>query len=310
MKICAGCGTSNKDENIFCIGCSKKIEETVLFCIHCGNKIVSTNKFCKFCGNETGKSVPAFSQGNVGISQSNTDVSQSNSVISQGNAAVLQGATGISQGNAPQTDGYTKNQTPGITQTYENNQAYNRAQMPPKKKQPYKKLIIALSIILPVFFISLTLALVFAISELPSTKQFEIKAEMGADQERMINLFGYPDQFLIMFDEGNNNNRMDLWTYSEMETIFIFEDGAYDSTEEYYANVILEDRQKVFPDNFIYAMTPDEVKTLISKESEENIDEITGLKVLTFGNGAIICIFNPDDELIIVSKQLKLSEDI
>jgi hypothetical protein len=56
-------------------------------------------------------------------------------------------------------------------------------------------------------------------------------------------------------------------------------------------------------------MTPDEVKTLIRKESLESIDEITGLKVLTFNNGDIICVFNPENELIIVSKQLRLSED-
>jgi hypothetical protein len=156
MKICPGCGTSNKDENIFCIGCSKKIEGTVLFCIHCGNKIVSTNKFCKFCGNEIGISTAA-----------------------------------ISPGNTPQKDFYVKNQTPRVPQTYGNNQTYNRAQIPPKKKQPYKKLIIALSIILPVLFISLALAVVFAISGFPSADSVKM-LDLGAatvkepDPEMMI----------------------------------------------------------------------------------------------------------------------------
>jgi hypothetical protein len=148
MKICPGCGTSNKDENIFCIGCSKKIEGTVLFCIHCGNKIVSTNKFCKFCGNEIGISTAA-----------------------------------ISPGNTPQKDFYVKNQTPRVPQTYGNNQTYNRAQIPPKKKQPYKKLVIALSIILPVLFISLALAVVFAISGLPSDAE-----TTTADSVKMLDL--------------------------------------------------------------------------------------------------------------------------
>lgn len=184
------------------------------------------------------------------------------------------------------------------------------SQIPPQKKKRNKKLIITLSIILPIFFIFLVVILFIVISIFPLTNPEEIKAELGPDQERVIKLFGYPDQFLIMFDEGNNNNRIDAWTYSEMETIFIFENGTYDSTEEYFNKVILEDKQEVFPDNFIYAMTPDEIKTLISKESVESFDESTGLKVLTFSKGDIICIFNPDDELIIVSKQLKLSGDI
>jgi hypothetical protein len=288
MKICPGCGTLNEDKNTFCIGCNEKIEGTFLFCSHCGNKVASSNKFCKVCGSEIGKS----------------------------EAEILQEPAIISQGNSLQKDFNSKTQTseipkiPEKTQTSEIIKTSKKTLVPIKKKKPYKKLVIALSIFLPVFFISLALALVFSISELPSTKQAEIKAEMSADQKRVIKLFGYPDQFLIMFDESNNNNRQDLWTYSEMETIFIFENGFFDSTKEYYNKVVLEGKQKVFPDNFIFGMTPDEVKALISKESVESIDEVTGLKVLTFDNGGIICVFNPNDKLIIVSKQLKLSEDV
>ncbi|MCL5069976.1 MAG: zinc ribbon domain-containing protein [Actinobacteria bacterium] len=183
-------------------------------------------------------------------------------------------------------------------------------QASPNQKKSKKKLIISLSAIGSVLFLGLAITLILIFSIFPLTNPDKVKAKLGPDQERVIKLFGYPDQFLIMFDEGNNNNRIDAWTYSEMETIFIFENGAFDSTKEYYNKVFLENKQKVFPDNFIYAMTPDEVKTLIRKESVEKFDENTGLKVLTFGKGDIICIFNPDDELIIVSKQLKLSEDI
>ena len=178
------------------------------------------------------------------------------------------------------------------------------------QKKSKKKLIVALSVFGLVLFLGLIITLILVFSIFPLTGSDKIKAELAPDQERVIKLFGYPDQFLIMFDESNNNSRTDLWTYSEMGTIFIFENGAYDSTREYYNKVILENRQKVFPDNFIYAMTPDEVKALIRKESVESFDESTGLKVLNFSNGDIVCIFNPDDKLIIVSKQLKLSEDI
>lgn len=133
------------------------------------------------------------------------------------------------------------------------------------------------------------------------------KAVFGPDQKRVIKLFSYPDQFLIFFDEGDNNKRIDTWIYSEMETSFIFENGAYNSTEPYLTEIVLEDRQEVFPDDFVYAMAPDEIEMLIGKEGIESFNKSTGLKILAFNKEGIICIFNPEDELIIVSKQYKLS---
>ncbi|MHB8279114.1 MAG: zinc ribbon domain-containing protein [Candidatus Humimicrobiaceae bacterium] len=261
-----------------CPGCGTLNEDENIFCISCSEKIEGAILFCSYCGNKIVSS-------NKFCKLCGHEIKSFIPLVSD---SKISEPASIS----------VKKITP------------EKTQIPSKKKNPYKKLIVTLSIVLPISFLLLAVILFFVISIFPLTKPERIKAELGPDQERVIKLFGYPDQFLIMFDESNNNNRIDAWTYSEMETIFIFENGAYDSTEEYYNKVILEDKQKVFPDNFIYAMTPDEVKTLISKESVEKFDENTGLKVLTFSKGDIICIFNPDDELIIVSKQLKLSEDI
>jgi len=136
-----------------------------------------------------------------------------------------------------------------------------------------------------------------------------IKEELSADQNRIISLFGHPDQFTIIFDESYDNNRIDTWIYFNMEALFIFENGTYDSSEQYYGGKSQESEYEVLPQDFVYAMTPLEVETLIGQDGTESIDESTGLNILTFGGGEIICIFNPDNKLIIASKQNKLSDE-
>lgn len=136
------------------------------------------------------------------------------------------------------------------------------------------------------------------------------KEKLSSDQTRTISLFGHPDQFTVIFDESYDNKRIDTWIYFDMEALFIFENGTYDNSKQYYGKKYQESGYSLLPQDFIYAMTPLEVETLIGQEGVESIDESTGLNILTFGEGEIICIFNPDNELIIASKQNKLSDEI
>ena len=135
------------------------------------------------------------------------------------------------------------------------------------------------------------------------------KEELSADQIRVISFFGHPDQFTIIFDEGNNNERIDTWIYSDMNAFFMFEDGTYNDSEEYFGKETQQSRYELLPQDFTYGMTPLEVETLIGQKGSESFEEDTGLAVLTFGEGEVICIFNPDNQLIIASKQNKLSNE-
>ena len=135
------------------------------------------------------------------------------------------------------------------------------------------------------------------------------KEKLSADQKRVISLFGYPDQFTIIFDESYDNKRIDAWIYYEMEALFMFENGTYNDSDHYFGPEHQSSEYKIFPQDFVYGMTPLEVKTLIGQEGTFSFEELTGLNILTFGQGEVICIFNPDDRLIIVSKQDKLSDD-
>ncbi len=137
----------------------------------------------------------------------------------------------------------------------------------------------------------------------------EVVEETIEDYKRIILLFGYPDQFTIIFDESNNNKRIDTWIYFDMDVLFILEDGIYVDSEQYYGGKDQEPEYELVPQDFIYGMTPIEVETVIGDKGTKSIDESTGLDVLTFGGGELICIFNPDNELIIASKQNRLSNE-
>ncbi len=136
------------------------------------------------------------------------------------------------------------------------------------------------------------------------------KEELGPDQKRLISMFGYPDQFIIIFDEGNSNLRIDTWMYEDMEACFIFEDGKYSDVGEFIIDDTENDSYNIAPEDFTYAMTPEQVEKLIGEKGAENIDESTDLNVLTFGDGIIICVFNPDNCLINIARQKKISTDV
>jgi|GEM_PF-1731236 len=136
------------------------------------------------------------------------------------------------------------------------------------------------------------------------------KEKLSEDQNRVISLFGHPGQFTVIFDESYNNKRIETWIYPEMDALFIFENGTYNDAEEYYGEATQESAYKTLPGDFIYAMTPPEVEMLIGEKGINGTDESTGLDILIFGEGEIICIFNPDSKLIIALKQNKLSDEI
>lgn len=142
------------------------------------------------------------------------------------------------------------------------------------------------------------------------TSEVPGKEELGEDQKRIISLFGYPEQFTVIFDESNNNKRIETWIYPEMDALFIFENGTYNDVEEYYGETTQKSAYKLLPEDFTYGMTPPEVEMLIGEKGTGSTDEDTGLDILTFGEGQVICIFNPDSKLIIALKQNKLSDEI
>jgi hypothetical protein len=128
------------------------------------------------------------------------------------------------------------------------------------------------------------------------------KETLSSDQQSLIAMAGYPEEFLIIFDEGNANIRTETWVYEDMERYFAFQGGTYMGGEDITSPQLKDDKYKVVPEDFVYALSPEDVTALIGTKGDEYIDKTTGLKVIKYAGGLIICSFSPDDALIGVSR--------
>jgi len=128
------------------------------------------------------------------------------------------------------------------------------------------------------------------------------KETLSSDQQSLIAMAGYPEEFLIIFDEGNANIRTETWVYEDMERYFAFQGGTYMGGEDITSQQLKDDKYKVVPEDFVYALSPEEVTALIGAKGDEYIDKTTGLKIIKYAGGLVICSFSPEDALIGVSR--------
>ncbi len=137
------------------------------------------------------------------------------------------------------------------------------------------------------------------IAELP-------KEELSDDQLQVLSMLGYPDEYVIIFDEGNSNKRIEVWIFEAMQSSFLFEGGKYTSSEMVITPTLLPDNYNIRPEEFVYSMTPEEVGYLIGDDGHQIIEINTGLKTIIYGDGIIVCTYNTDDMLIYVSRSKKV----
>jgi len=148
-------------------------------------------------------------------------------------------------------------------------------------------------------------------AEAEITKDAEPDAEgseekLSDDQLLLLSIFGYPDEYVIIFDEENNNKRVEVWIFEAMQSSFLFEGGVYSSSEVVITPELLPDNYDIRPEEFVYSMTPDEVEYLVGEEGYQLIETNTGLKSIIYGDGSIVCTFNTGDLLVYVSRSKKV----
>jgi len=137
------------------------------------------------------------------------------------------------------------------------------------------------------------------ITELP-------KEELTDDQLQVLSMLGYPDEYVIIFDGGNNNIRIEVWVFEAMQSSFLFEEGKYTSSEMVITPKLLPDSYNIRPEEFVYPMTPDEVEYLIGEDGFQITETNTGLKTIVYGEGNIVCTYNTDNLLVYVSRSKKV----
>jgi hypothetical protein len=135
------------------------------------------------------------------------------------------------------------------------------------------------------------------------------KVEMGPDQEKVLSIFGYPDEFIIIFNPDGEIKRAETWIYEAMESLFSFADGKYDSGDRIITDRFVKDSYKVKPEDIFYGMSQEELKVLLGESGDEFIDDTTGLKLVSFGSGIISATFNTDDELINFARLKEVERD-
>ena len=137
------------------------------------------------------------------------------------------------------------------------------------------------------------------------------KEELTDDQLQLLSMFGYPDEYVIVFDEGNNNIRIEVWIFEAMQSSFTFEGGKYSGSEMVITPMLLPDNYNIRPEEFVYPMTPDEVGLLIGEDGYQITETNTGIKTIIYGEGIIVCTYNTDDLLVYVSrsKNVEITED-
>lgn len=123
---------------------------------------------------------------------------------------------------------------------------------------------------------------------------------LSSEQKKLIDTLGYPDEFVIAFDNHSKSVRSEVWTYAHFDRSFYFEQGDYGGSQRSVSKVP-SSRMGISPDMFFYSMSPQQINALLGK-GDEIVDQITYKRYLLYQEAKIVCVFDFEDRLIGVSK--------
>lgn len=252
-----------------CPGCGTLNEEEKTFCINCGEKIEGRILFCSYCGNKIVSSNKFCKLCGKEVKRPSLFVSDSK----------IREPASVS----------VKKITPENTQVRSNQVKSN------------KKLIVTLSVFGSVLFLGLiiTLILVFGWTSSPSY-------DLSPDQEKLISSFGYPGEYVIIFDR-ENSKRVDMWMYPELERYFMFENGIYAGGKETIHPDLKKDDIDVKPEEFTMDMKIDDVIKVVGIEAQKNIDDKLKLTGLSFYEGLLTVAFNEKEEIVNITRTKEIN---
>jgi hypothetical protein len=133
------------------------------------------------------------------------------------------------------------------------------------------------------------------------------KTSQVSDKDRLISAFGYPDEFTVIFDEGQDNLRVEMWLYSDLERYFTFENGEYTGGDTVITPKLTSDNFRAKPNDFIYGMSQQSVSDLIGERGIAVIDETSGLTSVIFNQSHISCTFNERNQLVTALRTREVS---
>jgi len=166
---------------------------------------------------------------------------------------------------------------------------------PSRPKKSRKKLVITLSVVLPIVFLLAMLITLVAVFDkvMPDG--------LSAEQKKLVSSFGNPGEYMIIFDR-ESSKRVDMWLYPELERYFIFENGKYSGGKEVLNPDLKKDEIKVAPEDFVKGMKMDDVVKAVGEQPQKNADSKSGITTLIFYNGLLTVAFNKNEEIINITR--------
>ena len=172
--------------------------------------------------------------------------------------------------------------------------------VPAKSKKSRKKLIISLSVILPVIFLlAMLISLVAVFNK-------GIPDGLSTEQKKLISAFGNPGEYIIIFDR-DSSKRVDMWLYPELERYFIFKNGKYSVGKEVINPGLKKDEIKVVPEDFIKGMKIDDVIKVVGAQPQKKTDSKSGITALLFYDGLLTVAFNEKEEIINITRTKEIN---
>lgn len=133
---------------------------------------------------------------------------------------------------------------------------------------------------------------------------------LGTDQSWLVSIFGYPDEFMIIFTEEEDSKKIECWQYVDMQSYYTFYNGKFIDSDIYISEDFESDSVTLKPQDLKYGMTPDETAATIGGEPNQIIKLENGYEVYSFKDGLVICTFNLDGALIGINRLKKVSGNI
>ncbi len=282
MKKCNTCEEINNDSAVFCLKCGSKFKSPTPLCPNCKSKITPDDIFCKKCGKKVAEA----------DSREETYRHTEKPVVRKSRNRNFKIFVGLISGFAAILIIVLI-----LVFVIDFNDLANplKSIEEPEKAEESKEDDLEETAV---------------IEEEASEEEEQIiklpKEELTDDQLQVLSMLDYPDEYVIVFDEGNNNARVEIWIFEAMQASFLFEGGKYTSSEIVITPELLPDDYNIRPEEFIHSMTPGEVERLIGEEGHQITETNTGLKTIIYGEGIIVCTYNTDDLLVYVSRSKKV----
>jgi pSer/pThr/pTyr-binding forkhead associated (FHA) protein len=134
---------------------------------------------------------------------------------------------------------------------------------------------------------------------------------ISADQDMLLSKFGLPSHYLVLVEYDNTSaERYEVWAYPEVQYYYAFLDGDYlNGDHVIFPKMKVDKYSKLSPVHFQAWMNSAAVVNIVGEQGLEYPGVPPADKMISFGNGSLICFFNEQDLLIAVYRSIEVPRE-